>query len=48
MEVRKVILSEDEIPRKWYNLLADVRPQPKMVSLVELIEQARQRTVADK
>ena len=30
MEVRKVILSEDEIPRKWYNLLADIKLNPPL------------------
>ena len=36
------------LPEDAFKALADARPQPKMVSLVELIEQARQRTVADK
>ena len=25
MEVRKVILGEDEMPRQWYNILADIK-----------------------
>ena len=28
MEVRKVVLPEDEIPRKWYNILADIKMNP--------------------
>jgi len=28
MEVRKVILGEDEIPRQWYNILADIKLNP--------------------
>jgi len=30
MEVRKVVLTEDEIPRKWYNLLADIKLNPPL------------------
>ena len=36
------------LPQDTFKALADARPQPKMVSLVELIEQAKQRTAADK
>lgn len=28
MEVRKVILEEDEMPRQWYNILADIKLNP--------------------
>ncbi len=28
MEVRKVLLGEDEIPRQWYNILADIKLNP--------------------
>ena len=28
MEVRKVILGEDEMPRQWYNILADIKLNP--------------------
>jgi len=30
MEVRKVVLSEDEIPRQWYNILADIKLNPPL------------------
>jgi tryptophan synthase beta chain len=30
MEVRKVTLSEDEIPRQWYNILADIKMNPPL------------------
>ncbi len=30
MEVRKVFLSEDEIPRQWYNILADIKLNPPL------------------
>ncbi|MFC1814593.1 TrpB-like pyridoxal phosphate-dependent enzyme [Thermodesulfobacteriota bacterium] len=30
MEVRKVLLSEDEIPRQWYNILADIKLNPPL------------------
>ncbi len=30
MEIRKVLLSESEIPRKWYNLLADIKLNPPL------------------
>jgi len=30
MEVRKVYLSEDEMPRKWYNILADIKMNPPL------------------
>ena len=28
MEVRKVLLTEDEMPRQWYNILADIKMNP--------------------
>jgi len=30
MEVRKILLSEAEIPRKWYNILADIKLNPPL------------------
>lgn len=30
MEVRKVLLTEDEIPRQWYNILADIKMNPPL------------------
>ncbi|MEE8430885.1 MAG: TrpB-like pyridoxal phosphate-dependent enzyme [Candidatus Desulfatibia sp.] len=30
MEVRKVLLTEDEIPRQWYNILADIKLNPPL------------------
>ena len=30
MEVRKIFLSEDEIPRQWYNILADIKLNPPL------------------
>jgi tryptophan synthase beta chain len=30
MEVRKVILTEDEMPRQWYNILADIKLNPPL------------------
>jgi tryptophan synthase beta chain len=30
MEIRKVLLTEDEIPRQWYNLLADIKMNPPL------------------
>ncbi len=30
MEVRKVLLKEDEIPRQWYNILADIKINPPL------------------
>ncbi len=30
MEIRKVYLSEEEIPRQWYNILADIRMNPPL------------------
>jgi len=30
MEVRKVFLAEDEIPRQWYNILADIKMNPPL------------------
>ena len=28
MEVRKVVLPESEIPKQWYNILADIKTNP--------------------
>ena len=28
MEIKKVLLTEDEIPRQWYNILADIKLNP--------------------
>ena len=30
MEVKKVLLNEDEIPRQWYNILADIKMNPPL------------------
>ena len=30
MEMKKVLLSEDEIPRQWYNILADIKMNPPL------------------
>jgi tryptophan synthase beta chain len=30
MKIRKVVLTEDEIPRQWYNLLADIKLNPPL------------------
>ena len=30
MEVRKVVLNEDEMPRQWYNILADIKMNPPL------------------
>lgn len=30
MEVRKIFLSEDEMPRQWYNILADIKMNPPL------------------
>ena len=30
METKKVLLNEDEIPRQWYNILADIKMNPPM------------------
>ena len=30
MEIRKVLLTEEEIPRQWYNLLADIKLNPPL------------------
>ncbi len=30
METRKILLTEDEIPRKWYNILADIQMNPPL------------------
>ncbi len=30
MKLRKVLLAEDEIPRQWYNLLADIKLNPPL------------------
>jgi len=30
METRKVILKETEIPRRWYNILADIKLNPPL------------------
>jgi len=30
MKVRKVLLNEDEIPRQWYNILADIKMNPTL------------------
>ena len=28
METKKIFLSEDEMPRQWYNILADIQNAP--------------------
>jgi len=30
MNIRKVLLNEDEIPRQWYNILADIKMNPPL------------------
>src|SRR6056300_761796 len=30
METKKVILTEDEMPRQWYNILADIKMNPPL------------------
>ena len=30
MEMRKIFLSEDEMPRQWYNILADIKMNPPL------------------
>jgi tryptophan synthase beta chain len=30
MDVKKILLNEDEIPRQWYNILADIRMNPPL------------------
>ena len=30
MEVKKVLLTEDEIPRQWYNILSDIKMNPPL------------------
>jgi tryptophan synthase beta chain len=30
MEIRKVLLTEEELPRQWYNLLADIKLNPPL------------------
>jgi len=30
MEVRKILLPEDEMPRQWYNILADIKMNPPL------------------
>lgn len=30
MQVRKVLLNEDEMPRQWYNILADIKVNPPL------------------
>ncbi|MEE8399989.1 MAG: TrpB-like pyridoxal phosphate-dependent enzyme [Desulfobacterales bacterium] len=30
MDVKKVLLTEDEIPRQWYNILADIKMNPPL------------------
>jgi len=30
MDVRKIILTEDEMPRQWYNILADIKMNPPL------------------
>ena len=30
MKIRKVVLTEAEIPRQWYNLLADIKLNPPL------------------
>ncbi|MCP4349396.1 MAG: TrpB-like pyridoxal phosphate-dependent enzyme [Desulfobacterales bacterium] len=32
MDVRKVLLNEDEMPRQWYNILADIKMNPPLGS----------------
>ena len=30
METKKIFLSEDEMPRQWYNILADIKMNPPL------------------
>ena len=30
MEIKKVLLTEDEMPRQWYNVLADIKMNPPL------------------
>jgi len=30
MEIKKILLSEDEMPRQWYNVLADIKMNPPL------------------
>ena len=30
METKKILLSEDEMPRQWYNILADIKMNPPL------------------
>ena len=30
MEVKKVLLADEEIPRQWYNILADIKMNPPL------------------
>ena len=30
MKTRKVVLTEDEMPRQWYNILADIKMNPPL------------------
>ena len=30
MDVKKVFLNEDEMPRQWYNILADIKMNPPL------------------
>lgn len=30
MEARKILLTEDEMPRRWYNILADIKMNPPL------------------
>ena len=30
MEYKKILLSEDEMPRQWYNILADIKMNPPL------------------
>ncbi|MCP4105778.1 MAG: TrpB-like pyridoxal phosphate-dependent enzyme [Desulfobacteraceae bacterium] len=32
MDVRKILLNEDEMPRQWYNILADIKMNPPLGS----------------
>lgn len=37
---------KNRLPEEQFNTLANTRPQPKMVSLVDLIQQTKKRTAA--
>ena len=30
METKKIFLTEDEMPRQWYNVLADIKMNPPL------------------